>query len=378
MMYFHWRDNAWQDLDDSYQLAWLLAESVQGGGDFHEVMRAAHQIRAGAAEDWAAAFKSLGDRTKSIGDEAAASGHEITARECYLRAFSYYRCAELRIPVGDSRKLAAYRSAIEAWNQGLPRSSLLYEPVNIECAGSDLHGYLFFPRRKDPRRREPCVIVIGDDESICEANFFRAAQYITARGTNCLIFDGPGQGRALRIDRRCTVLEYERPVASVLDYLETRSDIDARSIALLGFGMGGYQALRAVSFDRRVNACATSGAMHHVLHDLYLNYPPAQDQLKWVSGSRTDEEARTFYDRFTLEGLLENVRCSVLMAHGIWDKKVPLAAARRIFEGLRTEQKELKTFDDTTGGGEHCCVDNWSQVISMLADWLVARARKAQ
>ena len=377
-MYFHWRDNAWQDLDDSYQLAWLFAESVQGGGDFHEVMRAAHHIRAGAAEDWAAAFKRLGDRTKSIGDEAAASGHEITARECYFRAFSYYRCAELRIPAGDSRKLSAYRSAIDAWNEGLVRSSLLYEPVNTACAGSDLNGYLFFPLRKDLRQRVPCVIVIGDDESICEANFFRAAQYITARGASCLIFDGPGQGRALRMHGRCTVLEFERPIASVLDHLATRSAIDARSIALLGFGLGGYQALRAASFDHRVSACATSGAMRHVLHDLYLNYPPAQHQLQWLSGSRTDEEARTFYDSFTLDGLLQNVACPVLMAHGIWDKKVPLAAARQIFEELRTDQKELKTFDETTGGAEHCCVDNWTQVMSMLADWVVGRVRAAQ
>ena len=47
---------------------------------------------------------------------------------------------------------------------------------------------------------------------------------------------------------------------AVVDYVETRADLDAARIGLWGVSLGGYYAPRAAAFEKRVKACiALSG-----------------------------------------------------------------------------------------------------------------------
>ena len=49
--------------------------------------------------------------------------------------------------------------------------------------------------------------------------------------------------------------DYETAVKAVIDWLETRGDIDAGKIGLWGVSLGGYYAPRAAAFEKRVKAC---------------------------------------------------------------------------------------------------------------------------
>ena len=73
------------------------------------------------------------------------------------------------------------------------------------------------------------------------------------RGIATLVFEGPGQGEAqydfgIRGD-------YEVPVGAVIDYIETRRDLDTARIGMWGVSLGGYYAPRAAAHDKRVKAC---------------------------------------------------------------------------------------------------------------------------
>jgi dienelactone hydrolase len=219
------------------------------------------------------------------------------------------------------------------------------------------------------------VIFLSGAEALPEENFFRGVQQITARGAACLVFNGPGQGSTIRLLGLPTIPDYERPVSAAVDYVMTRRDIDHARIGLLGVGMAGYYAPRAACFEHRLKGCVAWGALYDVLHDLYLHYPPVQKQLQWIGGCRSDEEAQAYYARFTLDGLLRQIRCPVLITHGVLDTKVPRSAAHRTFDELTVKDKELRLYEDSEGGAEHCSIDNWTQAIPYQVDWLLDRLR---
>src|SRR5256714_7138122 len=79
-----------------------------------------------------------------------------------------------------------------------------------------------------------------------------------ARGIATLAIDGPGQGEAEYEIPICG--DYERAASAVCDWIEERSDLDAKRIAIWGVSLGGYYAPRAAAYEKRIRACiALSG-----------------------------------------------------------------------------------------------------------------------
>jgi 2,6-dihydroxypseudooxynicotine hydrolase len=125
------------------------------------------------------------------------------------------------------------------------------ERVTIPYEGTQLAGIL----RKPKGRTQPPVVVmcVGLDSTKEEMDVYESI--MLARGLATLVFDGPGQGEAeYEIPIRG---DYEAPVAAVVDYLETRSDVDAARIAVWGVSLGGYYAARAAAFEKRLKACVS-------------------------------------------------------------------------------------------------------------------------
>lgn len=372
-MFQYWADDTPESVVFSFHLVWLFYEALQGGADTNELFRTVRKVRAGNTEDWYAAFFDLGDRIKAIADEAAANKHEITAGQAYLRAFTYYRSAERVLHGSDERKLPMYHRTIECFHAGLGRLPHPYERITFQFDGHQLEGIFMPPRSEVRGTPPPCIIFPTGADALPEENLFRGAQEMTARGAACILFNGPGQGSTMRLLNIPTIPDYERVYTAVVDYLMTRDDIDHDRIGLIGGSFAGYTAPRAVCFEHRIKGCVVWGALYDVLNDLYAPYPPLHRQLQWISGCATDAEAREKFAAFTLEGLLKNVQCPMLVTHGARDHMVPASTAQRLFDELEVEDKELRIYDDETGGSGHCSVDNWTQVVAYQIDWLLDR-----
>ena len=76
--------------------------------------------------------------------------------------------------------------------------------------------------------------------------------------------DGPGQGGTLRRQKIPNRYDYEVPVGRIIDYLETRADVDLGRIAVCGSSLGGYYAARAASLEHRLAAAISHGAVWSV------------------------------------------------------------------------------------------------------------------
>ena len=76
----------------------------------------------------------------------------------------------------------------------------------------------------------------------------------TARGYDCLTFDGPGQGYALWKQGLHFRPDWEKVITPVVDFSLGRDTVDPERIALLGISQGGYWVPRAVAFEKRIAA----------------------------------------------------------------------------------------------------------------------------
>ncbi|MSP89245.1 MAG: alpha/beta hydrolase [Alphaproteobacteria bacterium] len=376
-MFQYWNDGAPISRVFSYHFGMYMSESTHGAGDYNELLRAARYVRTGNLEDWHQAFWDLAERIAGIARRADQAGHGATASETYLRAFTYYRIAELRLAPDDPRKLATYQKAMECWRRGMALSVYPHESVDLPYEGHKLQAW-FFPPTGGPRRaKPPCVVFLAGADVLPESNFFRGARHLTARGMACLVFNGPGQGSTIRLLGLPSIPEYERPVTAAVDYLMTRSDIDHGRLGLMGVSMAGYYAPRAACFEPRFKALVVSSALYDVLEELYITHPPLQKHLQWIVGAKSDAEAREKYRPFTLKGLLGRIRCPVLVTHGEKDHMVPLASAQRTYDELTVGDRTLRIFNEDEGGAEHASVDNYVQLLPLQADWMYDRLTTA-
>lgn len=77
-----------------------------------------------------------------------------------------------------------------------------------------------------------------------------------------------------------------------------------------------------------------------------------------------------------LNGILDRIKVPFLVAHGINDRQIPVEYARQTFDQLvNSPKRELRLFDEHTGGVEHVSVDNMSYGRSYIADWVAETFR---
>ncbi len=206
-------------------------------------------------ESWVHEWGALAARVESEGAKALQRGHKVSAREAYLRAYTYHRTATLCLRVTDPR----FRITWQTMRSCFRRSAELFdppiEPVEIPYEGSALPAY--FVSASGDEERRPTVIVIGGGETFCEELYFWGGAAAAQRGYNALLVDMPGQG-ATAFEGMHHRHDVEVPMGAVMDYLEERSEVDPERVAAYGLSLGGYIVLRSASYEERIKACAVS------------------------------------------------------------------------------------------------------------------------
>ncbi len=356
--------------DWSWHLARPIAEAIDGGGEFNEIYRAALRMKPGDPEDWRREWSRLADAVMSRAREAEATGHRITARDHYLRACGYYRWAEFFLMPEDPRRPPLYESCVAAFRAAGRYFDPPLERVEIPYQGVTLPGY-FYPAAGAAGGRSPAVLYVAGADVLKEELYFLGGRAAIARGMALLVMDGPGQGETLRHRGIPSRPDWEVPIGAALDYLQARPEVDPDRLALVGRSFGGYYAARAAAFERRLRACAIFGALYDAT-DLYDTYPPIRHQLRWLTGARDLNDARQRLQAFRLEGIVERIRCPLLVVHGEDDHLVPVWHARRTFDEARTE-KQLIVYGHGEPGAVHCGYDGFPYVIPAIFDWLADR-----
>jgi len=189
-------------------------------------------------------------------------GHLESARECYLRASTYFRTAEFYLHgnPGDPRILSESRASQKAYAEGARLTGATWEPVQIPYEGTTLPGYFY--KAGNSGKPRPTLIFHGGLDSSLEELFYFGAAPAVRRGYNCLTFDGLGQGAPIREQKLYHRYDWEAVVTPAVDYALSRPDVDGDHLALMGMSLGGYFAARAAAFEHRFRAAVFFNGMY--------------------------------------------------------------------------------------------------------------------
>ncbi len=346
----------------SHQILRLIGEAHYGGGDFGEIHRAASGMSSGNHEDWHREWKNIAEYVERLAGQASMAGRKVTAMQAYFRAFNYFRMADFYLDRDDPREIPTYLKSVECFRRAAELSHGRVQPVEIPYEATMLTGY--FVRAGAEDSRGPCLIYFGGADALCEEMYFAGAKEATARGISCLLLDGPGQGGSLRLRRIFSRPDYEKSVSAAIDFLEKRGGVDSKRIAVMGRSMGGYYAPRAAAFEDRLRACVSYDSCYSVLDDIFDYFPPIRRAIIWLTGSSDEADARGKLKAFTLKGVVEKIKCPLLIVHGEDDYVASPKAARKIYEEARCT-KELKIWK-----AGHGIAAYRAEALAYVADWL--------
>jgi pimeloyl-ACP methyl ester carboxylesterase len=379
-----------QDSTFSFEFLRILGESVHGGSDVNECLLTASRIKDGDVESWYEAWYATAERVHQIADTCLARGHTVSAREAYLRASNYYRSAEffLYINIGkvDPRAMNTYEKSISCFRQGARLLPHPFEVVRIPYQGTILPGYMYCV--DDTARPRPTLLVHGGYDSTSEEEYFGAVPAALARGYNCLIFDGPGQGGAIRLQNLPFRPDWEQVVTPVVDYVLGRPEIDPSRIILLGMSFGGYLAPRAAAFEHRLAACVAIDGLFSMSPGEEVNGGgEGQDeqeykqmmqqslQMRWVVGQGMwAMQGTSLLDllqkmkQYTMEGIADKVTCPTLICDAAEDHFFA-GLAKKLYDAL-TCPKTYFLFTADDAAENHCHVGATYLLNQRVFDWL--------
>ncbi|KAJ0382404.1 hypothetical protein COL922a_012646, partial [Colletotrichum nupharicola] len=90
------------------------------------------------------------------------------------------------------------------------------EKVKIPYEGTTLPAMIMQPEKSNKPR--PTIIFNGGFDSTREEFFYMNGQAALDQGFNIILFDGPGQGEALREQRLFFRNDWETAITSVVDF----------------------------------------------------------------------------------------------------------------------------------------------------------------
>jgi len=231
-------------------LLFYLSEARHGMTDIGEVLDTASRVRADDEYSWTREFSATAERVRGMAEAGERAGHPLGAGAAYLRAAAYYRAALHRHPdptAPEVRQLA--EKEVAAYQRAITLLSLPAQPVRIPYESTTLPGYFF--RSTKSAKKAPLLIVMTGRDAWAEDDSY-IAQDALARGWHCLLVDGPGMGRVLRLQGLPFRPDWEKVITPIVDFALRQPGVDGSRIALMGISMGGALAPRGAAFEHRL------------------------------------------------------------------------------------------------------------------------------
>ena len=388
-----------------------LCYQVYGGASTGEVLRVAGELnkRGNTRENWITLWTEQGEHCEKLADEAMQKGHTITARNAYLRAYTYLWAAEFYYEFADLKEhLDFYLRGVTCFDKAASLFDFPIDKIEIPYKnGVTLPGYFVSPA--DDGVKRPTVIICGGRDGYGEELYFTAGvPEALARGFNVVLFHGPGQrGVWLRHPDQVFQPDYEKPITAVVDYTVKRKEVDAERLALCGYSLGGYLAPRAAAFEPRIKALVANAPIYD-FHDFTLGFVvgflpgyakkiaqhvvEGMPEAVWAEmekhlvkrGWELEANLETIMPRFgakslfemmkrfkdyTLHGLEDRITCPTLCVSAVGEGEGAVEQARAFYNAI-TCPKEFYSLTVEDGADNHCGLNNIVHTSSVIYDWI--------
>jgi dipeptidyl aminopeptidase/acylaminoacyl peptidase len=330
---------------------------IANGVDSNDLQMLTKKIQ--SWEDWSPTWSALAAEHEAMGTQAEAQRDYESAGEHFLRAAILYHFGKFMVVKFPEQLRRGHENTVRVYQHGLPYFDYINERVEIPYEnGRVIAGIL---RRPWHTLRPPVVILSPGLDSVKE-ELHAYGNDMLRRGLATLAIDGPGQGEAefdlaLRPD-------YEVPIRYVIDYLETRPEIDAGRVGMMGVSVGGFFAARAAAVEKRLRAAVMLASAYDMSQ--HFDRYPLLTQEAFIHRTKAGSEAgaRERLRDFTLAGYTQQIDIPLLIIFGRKDRLFPPEDSERV--AAEVKGSELWMFDE----GNHVLNNIPYKYRPQQADWL--------
>lgn len=308
-----------------------------------------------------------------------------------LNGAFYYRAAEFFTHPTDPDKQRLYQRFLDLFYNELFVDEP-WERYEIPYAQAYLPA-LRLPARTTPKTGT--LVIHGGFDSFIE-EFTSIAHTFCDLGYDVILFDGPGQGGALKVHGLPITYAWEKPAGAVLDFF------DLHDVTWLGISMGGWLCFRAAAHEPRIRRVIALS----IAYD-YMKIPPpivekfarwlfrhpqlmqtltewkmkrmpqekwGIDNLQYITQTPTPLDAALALTEFNAENLHSaQVTQDVLILTGAEDHFVPLKLHRLQVAALTNAHSLTeRIFTEADQAQNHCQVGNIGLALDVMAEWLSA------
>jgi dienelactone hydrolase len=292
-------------------------------------------------ESWISEWTRVAERNEALADGYAKAGLKVTAHEYYRRAQEFYSNATLYAAEEHPKQLPLYKKYREMFDKAWTVQRPSFERVKVAWEGKMLNGYFRKPGGGGAGKRYPVVIGFQGADSMAENTISGGAGSYVSRGMAYLVIDVPGQGDAMRLQGLALPPDTERIAKVLIDYLETRPDVDSSRIGMQGISMGGWSAPRAASGEPRIKAVVMASGSYNIGQDLFEYYPPIRERVRWIIGARDQDDARRKLRDYTTAGVAEKIRCPMVIGYGADDRIMDPNGALRLYKAAVNSERQM-------------------------------------
>jgi esterase FrsA len=299
------------------------------GLDPADVKEAFESIHTSDKDEWAAGFMRVADRYFNEA-KSLEKTDPTKANADYIRAWRLYSFGRWPIPASPGKQ-RSYEKALEAFLDHAKFFDPPLEIVRIPFEGKEIIGYLRLP--KNVKGPVPLVIAVNGLDSRKEdlAESFGA---ILPFGIGYLAVDGPGTGQnPVKVSETA-----DRMLSRVLDYAQSRPEVDKNRIAMHGVSWGAYWATKMAIVERaRLRGCSAQSPpvdkffqkdflMNSLLGNREYLFDQVPALMNILEGVHTLDELGNYLPKMSLvhQGLLGKPMSPMLILAGVNDTQVPI------------------------------------------------------
>ncbi len=324
---------------------------------------------------------------------AAAKTSEKQEKDPIQTAF-LYRGAEFFATNGEAIKEESYEKFVSFFESGFSPNTYTRQEVKYE--NGKLPVYIVEP---EGGVANDTLLVHGGFDSFAE-ELLPHLSTIRKHGIRIVLFEGPGQGVALRTYGLPMTPDWHRPVGVVLDAL----NID--SCTLMGISLGGCLAIRAAAYEKRIKRviandiaedffdiiCSRLGPakrqlisslidkkLSFIVNSLFKKAMQKDETLEWalnhgmhVSGTSSAYDYLLWTKTITTKNISQFVTQDVMLLAGQDDHLIPL-------EQFYTQQASLtsacsittRLFTSVEHASNHCHVGNFEISMDTIQNWIL-------
>ena len=338
-------------------------------------------------------MKEAAERIKGLTDwkdEMVRQAEKALTENRIINATFYFRAAEFFThPLDPDKKILYDKFKDLFYNKAFTDRDI--ERFKVPYTSSFLPALRI--KSKDKITRGSIVIHGGFDSYMEE--FYSFGHYFSDLGFDVIIFEGPGQGAALKEYGLPLTHKWEIPIKAVLDYF------DLNDVTLLGISMGGWLCFRAAAYEKRIKRVIASS----IAYD-YMKIPPGyiekfarwllkhpkimepaarlkmkiMPQENWgavnlmyiTKKENSPVEASKVLLEFNAENLKsELVTQDVLILTGAEDHFIPLKMHYMQVNALKNAKSVTgRIFTREEHAQNHCQVGNIGLALNVMSEWI--------